>query len=425
MIVIHYPTAFKALDQFIEAYNINAPDLKSRIKSGTVLAAKELVRIYGVSLLKANLEDIDPERLPSLKTNNRQLASLVKCSTRTVQRHIFKLRQAGLITAKIFHGSNSGYELFITREVLLAKLRIPVHKAEQALKDVLKKTRTAEALPVFSEPTTTKCPHTYSGYKSYTNNILIGCEQVENPDATSYGTGDITGNTREIDLDNHRDNAGKKQVTEYSGDQRNNAGWEDAREIDSRVEPPGILHPPDPAREQFLDLYTGLLWLMARNLLYRRADLTQRQVLIAKKLIRQLYEHHPTQNLTQLHQQYVERIVLVDKYIKKDPSKRFVTLPYKYFDPTNAFGFAATRTWYESYLKHKKETEQELILSRAIRRYQRNQSAEASKKKSSLQLFRECETSLGKLKNPVLLDRFYAAVLNHSTYQLLNSSLSC
>src|SRR4051812_9582070 len=108
MIVIHYPTAFKALDCYIDTYNECAENRKDKLRTGAVMTAKELIRIYGISLLKANgSKEIVAENLPTLQTNNMQLAKLVKCSSRTIQRHVLKLQSAGIITSKIFHGSNS------------------------------------------------------------------------------------------------------------------------------------------------------------------------------------------------------------------------------------------------------------------------------------------------------------------------------
>ena len=110
MIVIHYPTAYKALDCFIDLFNEKAEKSTQRLRTGAVMTAKEIIRIYGISLLKANgYQEVNKEKLPSLQTNNKQLAKLVKCSSRTIQRHILKLRSAGIVTNKIFHCSNSNF----------------------------------------------------------------------------------------------------------------------------------------------------------------------------------------------------------------------------------------------------------------------------------------------------------------------------
>ncbi len=95
---------------------------------------------------------------------------------------------------------------------------------------------------------------------------------------------------------------------------------------------------------------------MARSLLYKNVDLTERQVLIAKKLIQKLYGPVLTEKLSTVHQHYVERISLVSKYIKKNPEKRFVPLPYLYFDTKNLNGFVGTKNGMRPIRKEKKKS---------------------------------------------------------------------
>jgi hypothetical protein len=160
--------------------------------------------------------------------------------------------------------------------------------------------------------------------------------------------------------------------------------------------------------------------MLARNLLYKNVDLTDRQVLIAKKLIRKFYEPVSTANISNTHQHYVERISLVQKYVKKDPINRYVPLPYIYFDANNPKGFVGTKKWHEADQHRKKEVERELTLSRIIRKYHNNEKKETEIKKPPLQLFRECENIIGKFNDPSLTERFHAAVLHHETYQQIS-----
>jgi hypothetical protein len=420
MIVIHYPTAFKALDRYIDDYNAKTKSKTARLRSGTVMTAKELIRIYGISLLKANgSQEIQANKLPTLQTNNVQLAKLVKCSTRTIQRHIIKLRQSGIITRKIFHGSNSNYEVLINPNILLIKQKLSVDKANQELQQALIQARQNEAKFSLSTFQKTNCPHTYSSNTRNINNIVIGvCNSFkitsqgtgsnfqrsslpltnENPDGN--GRGYSGGNTGEIASENFKSQ--EKKLKE-------------AGEIASRASDLKII-PPDAARDNFLNLYVSLLWMTARNLLYKTVDLTDRQVFIGKNLIRKLYEPVATEKLSNTHQHYVERIVLVSKYLKKDPL-RYVPLPYRYFDTNNPTGFVGTKKWHKADQLRKREVECELTLSRLIRRYQNNEKKPFAHKKQPLQLFRECENTIGKFNDPVLTERFHAAVLNYETYR--------
>ncbi len=145
MILIHYPTAYKALNCFIDVYNDKAEKSTDRLRTGAVMTAKEIIRIYGVSLLKANaMQEIDQNNLPSLQTNNKQLSTLMKCSSRTIQRHITKLQSAGIIINKIFHGSNSNFELWINPNILLIKQKLSVDKLKKEFQEALERTKQNE-----------------------------------------------------------------------------------------------------------------------------------------------------------------------------------------------------------------------------------------------------------------------------------------
>lgn len=419
MIVIHYPTAFKALDRFIDLFNERTEKSAQRLRTGAVMTAKELIRIYGVSLLKAgDVQQITKENLPTLQTNNQQLARLVKCSARTIQRHIVRLQAAGIITSKTFHGSNANYELLINPEILLIKEKLSVEKATQVLEESLEAARKKDLSATLSTLPTSKCPHTYSSNTSnIKNNRIIPVDNLKRsslPLTAESVTGDATGNTT--------GNAGEI-VQEKFEKQIFKKNFEEAGEIVSRAARPGDRNVPSgTVRDNSLILYSSLLWMMARNLLYRNVDLTENQVNVAKALVRKLYEPIATENLSKVHSNYVQRIALVDKYIRKDPAKRFVTLPYLYFNTNNPNGFVGTKKWFYDDQKRKEEVKRELTVSRLIRSYLNNEKQEAVKRKPSLQLFRQCENTIGKFNDPALLQRFHAAVLHHHTYRQLSLS---
>jgi len=404
MIVIHYPTAFKALNAYIDCFNEKAEKTTQQLKTGAVLTARELIRIYGVALLKAgDLKDFTSESLPSLQTNNKQLSRLVKCSPRSIQRHIARLRLAGIITHKTYHGSNANYELLINPEILLIKQKLTVENTKQKLSERLATAPRITLPATDSKHRKTICPHTYScNTSNIKNNILIAVDKSERCSLSLTGecSGDITGNP----AGNAGEIVPKKNM-------------EEAGEIVSRAENSGDRNvPPDAARDNSLTLYSGLFWMMARNLLYKHTDLTVHQVSIAKKLIYGLYNQVSTEHLGKAHDQYIQRIALVDKYLLKDPGKRYVPLPYLYFDTRNPHGFAGTKKWYVADQARKAEVKRELTLSRLIRTFVNNEKKPGRHQQPRLQLFRQCENTLGKLKDPALLQRFHAAVLSQATF---------
>jgi hypothetical protein len=412
MLVIHYPTAFRALNSFVDAFNSKAEKSSQRLRTGAVTTAKEIIRLYGISLLKANgIGLADPNNPPSLKTNGKQLACLVKCSDRSIRRYIIKLQQAGIIQDKVFHGSNSGYELWVNPQILLIKSRLNVDKANKPVNKEPRHIKQKASESIIFSSKTTNCPHTYTGNKK--NNIIIDVETVDNKTSPQFSpekvAGDIAGDTGEIALKKIEEkNFCEKNFTEKIEETGEIASRADKLEDRNEVS--------DPARDNSLKLHVNLFWLMARNMLYKNVDLTENQVQIAKTLIRKFYEPSTEKNISNYHTVYTERISLVYKYLQKNP-RRFVPLPYIYFDLNNPNGFVGTKAWYKKHRERKKEVEQELALSRMIRKYQSNEKQITAKRKPSLQLFRECENMLGKLGGRALSDRFCAAVIDHEVYR--------
>jgi DNA-binding Lrp family transcriptional regulator len=428
MVVIHYPTAFRALNEFVDHFNSKAEKATARLRSGAVMTAKEIIRIYGVALLKAaGISQLDLANIPSLQTNNKQLAKLVKCSPRTIQRHITKLLDSGIITEKKFHGSNSNFELWLNPKILLIKSKKPVDKLKKELHQSLQEAKQRESESAFSDFETTKCPHTYSSYTSNKkNNVLKEVETVDKARSlhplttendSSYNAGDRTRYTGEIAESNTEKQ--DKILKKFCGEnfsKETEKGNEEAGEIASRADQSEHLNVrSDPARDNSLNLHVNLLWLMVRNLLYKNTDLTENQVEIAKKQIRKLYEPSTEDNISRYHQNYVERVSLVHKFLQKD-ARRFVPLPYIYFNFNNPFGFTSTKAWHKQYLVRRKEVECDLALSRAIRKYTNNEKQPPHARRPTLQLFRECENTLGKLGGTTLSDRFCSAVIEHETY---------
>jgi macrodomain Ter protein organizer (MatP/YcbG family) len=102
-------------------------------------------------------------------------------------------------------------------------------------------------------------------------------------------------------------------------------------------------------------------------------------------------------------------------------------LPDRYFDPANKHGFTGTKVWYENQVRSKRKMRLKLILHAQIRRFLNNEKKDTSLQSPRLQLFRQCEARIGKLKDQELLNQFYASILNKSTFNFLqfNSNLQC
>lgn len=409
MPIIQYSTAFNALDHYVKQHNAVSQDLSSQIRQAMILTAREIIKIYSLSLLKANsIQAVDLENPPPLRTNNVQLAKRSNASTRTIQRHLKRLIDANIIIKKIWHGSNSGYELWLNPNILLISGGKAVNKAfkEQEIKN-LKLTDNQ----FFKNSKTPTCPHTDTSNNGYINNIIIGVHNLKTkasslPLTSGYASRNATGNT----------------FTRYTGkiDPIKNS---DAGEIEriKRVtdQTSAEISDVNQARSASLSFHVNSLWKLARNTIYKEHYLTKSQEIKGKELLYLWYEPVADKKLANVHQVYVERLNIVQKYLDKDPVKRYVQLPSQYFDPKNKYGFTGTRSWYQKQKKRDFEVQLKLILQAQIRRFLNNEKKETAKQKPRLELFRSCETRLGKLGQPDLVKTFHASVLNHSTHKFL------
>ncbi|WP_346881268.1 hypothetical protein [uncultured Algibacter sp.] len=410
MSIIKYSTAFKALDNHIKNHNKDCECLAEKIRQSTTSTAKNIIKIYGLSLLKAgNLQIIDSNNPPSLRTNNAQLAKMGNASPRTIQRHIIKLMECGIITQKIWHGSNSSYELKVNSNILLIKSEQPINKSQN------EEIRTTFQTPIKQETKnniTTNCPHTDTSNNSYINNIIIAVDNLKSqmsslPLTKRNGSRNATSNI----LSGYTEEKSAKKLDDAEGKVR-----KERATIHTSAE--NSLE--NLARPAFLKPYVDALWKLARNTIYKEHYLTQSQVNQANELLYLWYQPVAEKDIARVHQVYVDRIEIVQKYLKKDPESRYVQLPNKYFDPKNKYGFAGTRSWYFKQKEQRQELKCKLILNAQIRTFLNNEKKETSKQKPRLELFRKCETRIGKLGKPALVDAFHASILEHSTYQFLH-----
>ena len=421
MIVVNYSIAFNALDHHIKQHNEANDLLSSKIRQAIASTAKDIIKIYGLSLIKANnIEALDAENLPPLKTNNVQLAKMANASTRTIQRHLNRLQAANIITHKVWHGSNSGYELWLNPKILLARCGKAVDTRKK--QDCSENSEVIEKQLIKKEHSTT-CLHTDSSNTSYINNLLIEVDKLKNTtQQASSGNKNIRSSLPLTSFSKSR-NATSNNFTGYTGKKsakKNDDAGEKVRIKRVTNQTKGAkLSEIDKTRSASLSVYVNSLWKLARNTLYADTHLTEKQKEIAEKLIFEWYLPVADKNLSKVHQIYVERIALVKKFIDKDPENRYVQLPNRYFDPKNPSGFTGTKIWWNKHKKRHEEIKMKLILHAQIRRFLNNEKKDTSKQKPRLEFFRECENRIGKLGQPLLLKEFHASIMNPSIQHYL------
>jgi len=439
MNIIHFSTVFKRLDQFVKIHNSNSDTLSNHLRQPIVATAKEIIKIYAVSLLKANkIQPLDLDNIPPLETNSAQLATMTNVCARTIRRHIQRLLDANVLTEKVFKGRKTNYELRFNLDILLINSEKPVYKTEI---EVPKQKNESTDNQFFKNPIRTSCPQPNSSNNSYINNVIIAVHKKLQWSSLSLTSHYFSSNDSGNKFSGYVEEEGAKQINEpptqgtpgakknipkgaefnkdyplNSYDIQNTVVEEEGQSKEVRKQAKDTASMLETSCFSSLNLYINSLWNLSKKTIYKDIFLTENQELIAKKLLRFWYEPVAEHKLEKAHTIYVERIELVRKYLAKDSENRFVQLPHQYFDPTNKFGFAGTKAWYETQMRSKQKTRLKLILHAQIRRFVDNENKHTSKQVPRLQLFRECEKRITNLNTPELTSQFYASISHKTTF---------
>lgn len=374
--ILNYSTTFQFLDSYVADFNENQDEIKMMVRQSMVATMKEIIRIYGAFLHKAHkITPINPYQLPSLHTNNVQLAKLTHASQRTIKRHIKRLLASGILVQKVWHGSNAPYELFISPKILWINGIGSVEKPKTALDLAQKK---SVDIQLDTDSKGTKCPHTEPYKTTYKrNNRVIGVDSVEiqSSNAACQDSGipdEKTDKTTEKiersslslpDLKRTYKTTEKRTKKTRRKDSferaRRKDAWREGLENNKKIaqkgqtgalnvgvkpkaEPDqGILD--EATRHAFLSKYALALWQLAKEVLYKDVWLSKRQQNIGLTLAYNWYESVASHALEKAHQQYTRRIYIVGNYVNKDPDNRFVPLPYQFFDIHNEHGFRKSK----------------------------------------------------------------------------------
>jgi len=387
MRAIDFGTAFRALNTYTDEYNYKTEKLADKLRQTTISTAQDIIRIYAMAFrrneqlkTKAGINDTT---IPSVFLNNVQLSSRLKINKRTVQRHIAKLQETGIITAKLWHGTNSGYEVWLNEKILGIgeKQEYPTIQNTETVND--------------PKENATSCRHTVSCTKD--TNIIIN-SPVEKciTELKQAFTGYIVGDTERM----------ARPLPEY----------------DSRVSK-WNQNEPAAGGDGFStnkEFYVDSFWSSAKKKLYSDKEFSPEETERTKEHLLAYYSVLP-EHLYATHLVYLKRIEMVQKFIKRDPVNRFVPPPIKYFDIQNPKGFTATKAWYENYKKRLNELREQSEMKRIISHYLKALS-ETNLTKPLYELYRQCEESLSRFSNQSLLESFYQAVRDKTPVLFLKNT---
>lgn len=434
--LVNYSLTLKQIDRYAAHYNKDQKALGSQLRGPLLHTLKEIMRIYAASLSKAyKRKPFTPETIPSLRTNNIQLATLTKTSGRTIQRHIIKLKAAGIITKKVTHGRKRNYELWITSKILWIS-RFTTYK-EPDFDKVLKKSLSLEK-QVVKKPKKTNCPQSDTGYLTRNKiNKVIAVDKYRKlwksealkdtgftesiktirsllPQTNFYKTGDVTGDvTGDTQLKDPQ-----KKDTQLKEPRRD--GTTNRLGGSSALGKPGARNPEkllitnpdsDPDRHSFLVSYAQKLWELAQKELYADKRLVKNQHRTALDLIYQYYKAVKTPHLEKAHTQFVKRIKMVSSYVKRDQQNRFIPIPSIYFDLENPDGFRGTKDWFKKAQKNYFNRKLQHFLRKKIQEIKHSEQRDTGEGDSRLGVFTKCSKEVTALGIPKLTTAFHGLMI--------------
>ncbi len=418
MQIIQFSETFKSLNRFIKTHNAGVDGLGKRVGASMTLTAQEIVKLYARLLaIGRDLDALDKDNLPPLRTNNAQLAERCNCSTRTIKRHLIRLQTAGIITGKHWRGSDNCFELWINTEFLWLNQLIFDKKPKNQKNVPGEQTAHTAQNESFEKEGGTDCPHYEKGYfnKREINNII---RSVDNSDGIVSEAGAFPS---EVGIKNRHPHA-RTGLHDRNGDLKGHAGekgfkndFQDATgKLWAGATREAVSEDSGAGRSAFL--YAMELWEKAKISLYSDTHLTAWQEKEAQRLIPKFYETVPLEKLRACHQVYLERVEMVRAYLQRSPD-RFVPLPHKYFDRDNPNGFTGTKKWWEDRRRLKKENWKNKVLKEQVAKIAMGRLGLGENKEPLLTQYLRCEQRIARFKDPELMDRFHQKVLSPATYE--------
>jgi hypothetical protein len=387
------PTFKKLRDAFIlynEKLKLDKPKeyRKLSLKSTHMETAREIIRFYAAYLHKNSKYQLDEDR--RFWITNTGIAKHKLQNRSTIYRHILVLKDAGIITNKIFHGSNCGVEVAINKDLLVYKKNI-----EQAREWIqqeifnLESKKTSDNIE--AKNIVAKCLDNDSGYFLDTNNINITCEYVYK-DKTQETFPKKQG-SRVLDLIATNDSITK----------------EDDKKLETRVAG------ENPKFDSQINTLTSHAWHFAKSILYPKQSFTSEQQTLSLFYIRDYFslikEAHFTKPIVErLFEDFCQRILLAKKYIDKTP-ERFIPVPWTWFNKNFTNGFCGTLSWLKK-VKEKRKTLKNYYsslseLSEHYRDYMLN---------PSISNYKRIEKELLKKNDESLLKLYYGCVADKNNF---------
>lgn len=427
------------IQEFADKYNNSLPlkpngkrPLAKMIRQQHTHLIEHLVELFHLELKKkAALGHLQApgEDFPSFRTNCVQLAKRMNCSERTARNLRHRLKEAGVIAAEKWHGSNSSVEIWLNPALI--HLTLPAEGPQNVATAYRRPTMVSDVATqapqvLFLDPDLQSLPHTVTS-KTFqgTNelNKLSGAHNSTSPDNQSVTEKEGLKSV-DNDVKKPQNDVEKAQTGSDQGTTRTGTGYTTSRTPDRNTPPELRAAPPAVSPDAFDEVAAGLTTAQYGKLL----NLTER---IYRVLIRTLYadrwiaEQERDRTLARIAEylrygkphrwtgganEIVTRIGLVARYIRDHYRDGFnMPLPSAYVDIRNnrKVAFVRTKAWYQEHKRKVWEIKNQELLTKAINEYQRSQ--EQGSTSSPAETYRRIAQRLGK-RDQALLSNFHKAI---------------
>ena len=398
----------KLLEQFAEQYNGSKP-LGEQLRSAHRKLAEYLLYIYSLRLKRAmSFGEIQKGSvLPTLRTNNEQLAGEMGCSVRTIQNLRERLKTAGFIQKEVWHGTNSSYEIFINVTLIHIEERGDSTNVNFRFDPRFFSGQSSPA----GQSSAKTLRHTVSCSTLQDTNKLNQLSGVDFPQSSDNQTDDALKPVGNAEKSVEKPGKFVKNLQDSQA-QETNSGYETGRT------------PTDQAPDCFEDATAGLpasvtekiarqvdfIMTCAKLNLYADKWISENEEERARARLAEYFIYSDPERFIAGANEIIGRIYLVKKWIERGQAKgqkRWVPIPSIYFDHRNPIGFTRTKSWYKKHLQAKNEIKDNELLTKGLRVYQK--SLEDGSTISPTEAYRRISQRLGK-RSKTLLNKFNNAL---------------
>ena len=287
------------------------------------------------------------------RTNSVALGKAMDCSPRTIRNLTDRLIEARLILEKHHRGRKRCYDLVINPAVYVVygfeEKTVPIEHLV-----CIEISSPEEPNDTFMRKT---LPELNTGSKENKNNQTCGQVENESQDIQSDKRAHLSGSTRKQSAlrkapSAANDTRKQRGMVRATCSHRGGAAFPDALRFEDRKR-----------FEEYAIRLRGLI----HATLYKRLDfIAGTQAKAIRSFIEREFSGQAPSEYESIYQGLRTRIMLAHDFVERDPAKRFIPLPSRYFNPQNFKGFAGTKRWLENMRNETKRKQEYSLRYRAL-----------------------------------------------------------